>query len=51
MYAKIIEDMQANMKHALDVKSYEVAMKPMADLFEVNKATVEALAEQQTALG
>ena len=50
MYAKIIEDMQANMKHALDVKSYEVAMKPMADLFEVNKATVEALAEQQTAL-
>ena len=50
MYAKMIEDMQANMKQAFDVKSYEVAMKPMTDLFEINKATVEALAEQQTAL-
>jgi DNA-directed RNA polymerase subunit beta' len=50
MYAKMIEDMQANMKQAFDVKSYEVAMKPMTDLFEVNKATVEALAEQQTVL-
>jgi phasin family protein len=50
MYAKMIEDIQANIKQAFDVKSYEVAMKPMNDLFEVNKATVEALAEQQTAL-
>ena len=36
MYAKMIEDMQANMKQAFDVKSYEVAMKPMTDLFEVH---------------
>ena len=50
MYAKLIEDMQANMKQAFDVKSYEVSMKPMTDLFEVNKVTVEALAEQQTSL-
>ena len=50
MYAKMIEDMQANMKQAFDMKSYETAMKPMTDLFEINKATVEALAEQQTAL-
>ena len=50
MYAKMIEDMQANLKKAFDVKSYEVAVKPMADLFEVNKATVETLAEQQTGL-
>ena len=50
MYAKMIEDMQANMKKAFDVKSYEDAMKPMADLFEVNKATVETLTEQQTGL-
>ncbi|HBX26433.1 MAG TPA: hypothetical protein DEF72_03265 [Gammaproteobacteria bacterium] len=50
MYAKMIEDMQANMKKAFDVKSYEDAMKPMADLFEVNKATVETLTEQQTSL-
>lgn len=50
MYAKMIEDMQANLKKAFDVKSYEAAMKPMADLFEVNKAAVETLAEQQTGL-
>ena len=50
MYAKIIEDMQAGMKQVFDMKSYETAMKPMTDLFEINKATVEALAEQQTAL-
>ncbi len=50
MYAKMIEDMQNNMKQAFDMKSYETAMKPMTDLFEVNKATVEALVEQQTAL-
>ena len=50
MYAKMIEDMQANMKQAFDMKSYETAMKPMTHLFEINKATVEALAEQQTAL-
>ena len=50
MYAKMIEDMQANMKQAFDMKSYETAMKPMTDLFEINKATVEALAERQTAL-
>ena len=45
MYAKMIEDMQANMKQAFDMKSYETAMKPMTDLFEINKATVEALAD------
>ena len=50
MYAKIFEDMQANMKQAFDAKSYDAAIKPMTDLFEVNKATVEALAEQQAAL-
>ena len=50
MYAKMIEDMQANMRKAFDVKSYEDAMKPMADLFEVNKATVETLTVQQTSL-
>lgn len=50
MYTKMIEDMQANIKKAFDVKSYEAAMKPMAELFEVNKATVETLAEQQTSL-
>jgi phasin family protein len=51
MYAKMIEDMQANMKQALDMKAYETALKPMTDLFEINKAAIEALAEQQTALG
>ena len=50
MYAKIIEDMQSNMRKAFDIKSYEDAVKPMADLFEVNKATVETLTEQQTSL-
>lgn len=50
MYAKMIEDMQANIRKAFDVKSYEDAVKPMADLFEVNKATVETLTEQQTGL-
>jgi phasin family protein len=50
MYAKIFEDMQANMKQAFDAKSYDAAIKPMTDLFEVNKATVETLAEQQAAL-
>ena len=50
MYAKIFEDMQANVKRAFDAKSYDAAIKPMTDLFEVNKATVEALAEQQAAL-
>ena len=50
MYAKMIEDMQANMKSMFDAKSYETAMKPMTDLFEINKATVESLVEQQTAL-
>ena len=47
---KMIEDMQANMKQAFDLKSYEVVMKPMTDLLEVNKSTVEALAGQHTAL-
>jgi len=28
--------MQANMKQAFDMKSYETAMKPMTDLFEIN---------------
>ena len=50
MYAKIIEDIQANMKQAFDMRSYETAMKPMTDLFEINKAAVEALAEQQAEL-
>ena len=50
MYAKMIEDMQANIRKAFDVKSYEDAVKPMAELFEVNKATVETLTEQQTGL-
>ena len=50
MYAKMIEDMQANIRKAFDVKSYEDAVKPIADLFEVNKATVETLTEQQTGL-
>ena len=50
MYAKMIEEMQNNMKQAFDMKSYETAMKPMTELFEINKATVEALVEQQTAL-
>lgn len=50
MYAKMIEDMQESMKQAFDVKSYEIVMKPMTDLFEVNKSTVETLAEQQTVL-
>ena len=50
MYVKMIEDMQTNMKKAFDVKSYEAVMKPMADLFEVNKVTVETLTEQHTGL-
>ena len=50
MYAKMIEDMQESMKQAFDVKSYEIVMKPMTDLFEVNKSTIETLAEQQTVL-
>ena len=45
MYSKMIEDMESNMKQAFDKKSYETRMKPMTDLCEINKDTVEALAE------
>ncbi len=50
MYVKLIEDIQASMKKAFDIESYETAMKPVSDLFEVNKVAVETLTEQQTGL-
>lgn len=50
MYQKMMETMSKNVEAMFDASKLEEAMKPMTDMVELNKKTLETLAAHQTAL-
>lgn len=50
MYQKMMETMSKNVEAMFDTAKFEEAMKPITDMVELNKKTLEKLAEHQTSL-
>lgn len=50
MYQKMMETMSKNVEAMFDTAKLEEAMKPVTEMVELNKKTLEKLAENQTSL-
>ena len=50
MYQNLMDTMSKNVEAMFDTAKREEAMKPITDMIELNKKTLETLAEKQTAL-
>jgi phasin family protein len=50
MYQNLMETMSKNVEAMFDTAKMEEAMKPVTDMIELNKKTLETLTEKQTAL-
>lgn len=50
MYQKMMETMTKNVESMFDATKFEDALKPVTEMVELNKKTMEKLAEHQTAL-
>ena len=50
MYQNLMDTMSKNVEAMFDTAKMEEAMKPVTDMIELNKKTLETLAEKQTAL-
>ncbi len=50
MYQNLMDTMSKNVEAMLDTAKMEEAMKPVTDMIELNKKTLETLTEKQTAL-
>jgi predicted HAD superfamily phosphohydrolase YqeG len=50
MFDQLLKQNQAMMQSMLDMNAYEQAMKPMATLLEAQRAMLETMAEQHTAI-
>lgn len=50
MYQKMMETMTKNVESMFDTAKFEDALKPVTEMVELNKKTLEKLAEHQTAL-
>ena len=50
MYQNLMDTMSKNVEAMFDTAKMEEAMKPVTDMIELNKKTIETLTEKQTAL-
>jgi len=50
MYQNLMDTMSKNVEAMFDTAKMEEAMKPVTDMIELNKKTLETLTEKQTAL-
>ena len=50
MYQNLMDTMSKNVEAMFDSAKMEEAMKPVTDMIELNKKTLETLTEKQTAL-
>ena len=50
MYQNLMDTMSKNVEAMFDTAKMEEAMKPVTDIIELNKKTLETLTEKQTAL-
>ena len=50
MYQKMMEDMSKNVEAMFDTAKFEEAMKPVTQMAELNKKTMETLAAKQAEL-
>ena len=50
MYQNLMDTMSKNVEAMFDTAKMEEAMKPVTDMIEMNKKTLETLTEKQTAL-
>lgn len=50
MYQNLMDTMSKNVEAMFDIAKMEEAMKPVTDMIELNKKTLETLTEKQTAL-
>ena len=50
MYQNLMDTMSKNVEAMFDTAKMEEAMKPITDMIELNKKTLETLTEKQTAL-
>jgi len=50
MYQNLMDTMSKNVEAMFDTARMEEAMKPVTDMIELNKKTLETLTEKQTAL-
>ena len=50
MYQNLMDTMSKNIEAMFDTAKMEEAMKPVTNMIELNKKTLETLAEKQTAL-
>lgn len=50
MYQNLMDTMSKNVEAMFDTSKMEEAMKPVTDMIELNKKTLETLTEKQTAL-